>query len=107
MNIRKEAFMVGKDTIVSKEGEKNKVIGKVVMPIGKEQILSANELLNKYKEGKKHLEGRIIENEQWWKLKQWEYIDKQNKQQIKPTSAWLFNCIISKHKCFLSYGCIP
>ncbi len=89
--------MVGKDTIVSKEGEKNKVIGKVVMPIGKEQILSANELLNKYKEGKKHLEGRIIENEQWWKLKQWEYIDKQNKQQIKPTSAWLFNCIISKH----------
>lgn len=67
-------------------------------PIGQEQIRTARETLQKYKAGKANLEARIIENEQWWKLRHWEQIRGHRPQQdIEPTSAWLFNSIANKH----------
>lgn len=64
--------------------------------IGKEQIQAANHTLQKYKEGKANLERKIVENEQWYKLRHWECM-RDKKQDIQPTSAWLFNCIANKH----------
>ena len=64
--------------------------------IGKEQIHKATTILNKYKEGKANLERRIVENEQWYKLRHWECM-RDKKQEVQPTSAWLFNCIANKH----------
>ena len=64
--------------------------------IGKEQVQKANTILNKYKEGKANLERRIVENEQWYKLRHWECM-RDKKQEVQPTSAWLFNCIANKH----------
>ena len=64
--------------------------------IGKEQVQKASTILQKYKEGKANLETRIIENEQWYKLRHWECMRKKD-QEIQPTSAWLFNCIANKH----------
>lgn len=64
--------------------------------IGREQVQKANQTLQKYKEGKANLEKRIIENEQWYKLRHWECMRK-NDQEIQPTSAWLLNCILNKH----------
>ena len=39
--------------------------------IGKEQIQKANLTLQKYKEGKANLEKRIVDNEQWYKIRHW------------------------------------
>lgn len=64
--------------------------------IGKEQVQVANQTLMKYKEGKANLERRIVDNEQWYKLRHWECL-RDKKQEIQPTSAWLFNCIANKH----------
>ena len=64
--------------------------------IGREQVQAAQQTLMKYKEGKANLERRIIENEQWFKLRHWECL-RGNKDDIQPTSAWLFNCIANKH----------
>ena len=64
--------------------------------IGKEQVQTASQTLQKYKEGKANLETRIIENEQWYKLRHWECL-RDKEQEVQPTSAWLFNCIANKH----------
>ena len=65
--------------------------------IGREEIQKANLTLQKYKEGKANLENKIVENEQWYKLRHWECMRKKKKQEIEPTSGWLFNCIANKH----------
>ena len=64
--------------------------------IGKEQIQKANLTLQKYKEGKANLEKRIVDNEQWYKIRHWECM-RDKTQAVQPTSAWLFNCIANKH----------
>ena len=64
--------------------------------IGKEQVQKANLTLQKYKEGKANLERRIVDNEQWYKIRHWECM-RDKKKDIQPTSAWLFNCIANKH----------
>ena len=72
----------------------HQALGKV---IGREEVLKANATLQKYREGKHNLEQRIIENEQWFKLRHWECMRKGKKEQVEPSSAWLFNCIANKH----------
>ena len=64
--------------------------------IGVEQIREANNTLQKYKQGEANLEQRIIDNEQWYKLRHWECM-RDKKQQVQPTSAWLFNSLANKH----------
>lgn len=69
----------------------------VVLGIGEAQVKEADEILRKYKQGKANLEKRIIENEQWYKLRHWECMRAKDGEQVKPTSAWLFNVIANKH----------
>ena len=65
--------------------------------IGKEQIQKANLTLQKYKEGKANLERRIVDNEQWYKIRHWECMRNKDTSDVQPSSAWLFNCIANKH----------
>ena len=65
--------------------------------IGREQIQAAQLTLQKYKEGKANLERRIVENEQWFKLRHWECMRKSDTNQVEPSSGWLFNSIANKH----------
>lgn len=69
--------------------------------IGPEELRRANGILKKYKEGKARLEQRIIDNEQFWKLRHWEQMEKEgqggNSGDPQPASGWLVNCILSKH----------
>ena len=65
--------------------------------VNTETIRKATETLKKYKSNKANLEKKVIENEQWYKLRHWECLNKQSDEQIKPRSAWLFNCIENKH----------
>ena len=66
-------------------------------PIGKEAVQKATQTLKKYKEGKANLERRIVDNEQWFKLRHWESMRSKGLNVVEPTSAWLFNCIANKH----------
>ena len=65
--------------------------------IGREQVQAAQLILNKYKEGKANLEQRIVENEQWFKLRHWECMRKSETKSVEPSSGWLFNSIANKH----------
>lgn len=51
----------------------------VKAPIGKEAIQKATLTLQKYKEGKANLENRIVQNEQWYKLRHWECLKDRRK----------------------------
>ncbi len=66
--------------------------------IGRAQVAEATAILQKYKSGKSALEDRIKENEEWWRLRNWEHIGaKQSPTDLKPSSAWLFNSVANKH----------
>ena len=69
--------------------------------IGAEEVRQAAQILKKYKQGKAHLESRIIDNEQFWKMRHWQQMEKNgqggNPADPQPTSGWLVNCILSKH----------
>lgn len=86
----------GSDTVKYEPGS-----GSEQGPITEESIALAEETLRKYKDGKANLENRIIENEQWWKLRHWETIRKEQakgaNKEPEPTSAWLFNSLANKH----------
>lgn len=68
--------------------------------IGREEVRKAAETLRKYKEGKAALEDRIIQDEEWYRLRHWEYLRKKKDPKNtapEPTSAWLFNSLCNKH----------
>ena len=68
--------------------------------IGTEEIRNAAQTLRRYKDGKANLESRIIDNEQWYKLRHWEQMRGGNqgaRPRPEPASAWLFNSIANKH----------
>ena len=73
-------------------------------PVGEKEIKLALETLQKYKQGKANLEARIVENEQWYRLRHWEVMrgkkpqgDNASKNRVEPASAWLFNAVANKH----------
>lgn len=69
--------------------------------IGAEEVRRAADILRRYHAGKRQLEQRIIDNEQFWKLRHWQQMEKTgqggNPADPQPTSGWLVNCILSKH----------
>ncbi|MBE6704226.1 MAG: hypothetical protein E7583_03095 [Ruminococcaceae bacterium] len=74
--------------------------------IGSEEVKKAYEVLTKYKAGKVNLEKHIIENERWFKMRQWEFLRKKDDVSPEPSSAWLFNVIINKHAdCMDNFPC--
>lgn len=64
--------------------------------IGEAEIRKASEILRKYKEGKARLEQKIIANEEFWKMRQWNYVN-DGKDDFKPATAWLWSCIQSRY----------
>ena len=71
-----------------------------IQPITKEMLNKATRTLHKYRAGKASVERRIIEAQEWWKLHNWEQIEKrgvQGSNTNKSNTAWLWNCIVGKH----------
>ena len=66
-----------------------------------DDVARGTELLRRSKDGKRALEARIIADEQWYRLRHWQYLRDRRREQggdvVEPTSAWLFNAIVSKH----------
>lgn len=66
--------------------------------VTEETIKKALEIMRKYKAGKERLDKRLIKNEEYWKLRHWEWMEETgNPMDIKPRSAWLFNTVMGKH----------
>ena len=66
--------------------------------IGSDEVIKASDILKKYKAGKARLEQKIIANEEFWKLRQWRYIDDENaEKEFQPATAWLWSCIQSRY----------
>ncbi len=87
-----------KDEYMKKENKVNDNGGskiRVLSLLGAEDVEKILETLKKYKEGKASLEKRIVENEQWFKLRHWDAKGKGDGEQY--ASAWLFNSIANKH----------
>ena len=81
------------------------------LPVNKETLSRAMDTLRRYKAGKASLDRRIIENEQWWKLRHWDYIKEQGTTELKTKSGWLVNVLLSKHAdaidAFPEPNCLP
>lgn len=83
---------------VQPEGVATETIAEGMQKIDKKAIEKAAETLKKYKDGKRKFEDRVVEEEQWWKLRHWDVIGKGEKgDRPQPTSAWMFNSISAKH----------
>ena len=67
------------------------------LPVEAEQLHHAFQLLGRYRQGKANLEKRIIENEQWYKLRHWGCLQTRRTSPVEPVSGWLFNAIANKH----------
>ena len=68
---------------------------KIRQVIGEKEIKKAYKILSAYRDGKRALEKRITENEEWFKLRCCGF--KNSEEEIKQSSPWLFNSIINKH----------
>lgn len=74
-------------------------------PIGEAQLKAAQDRLERYKEGKANYDARVIENEDWWKLRHWKnfrhnprtFDNKMQSFNSHVVSAYLFNSIMNKH----------
>jgi len=69
--------------------------------IGREDVLKAVKVLNKYKAGKASVDNRIIRAQEWWKLRNWEMIKEERgtngATEQKSATAWLWYSIVTKH----------
>jgi len=84
--VKTVGFLQGKDAFSRKR------------KIGEAEIAMASQILRDYKRGKASLESRIVEDEQWWKLRHWETFGKgKNAEKDESISAWLFNTLANKH----------
>ncbi len=61
----------------------------------------ANKILQEYKNGKKENDDRIIANNEWYRLRHWQFSNKQIEENLskkpQPTTAWLFNSMANQH----------
>ena len=93
---------------MKKQEEKDLLTG---LPVNKETLARAMDTLRRYKAGKANLDRRIVENEQWWKLRHWDYMKEQGTTDLKTKSGWLVNVLLSKHAdaidAFPEPNCLP
>ncbi|MBR3975296.1 MAG: hypothetical protein IKJ88_05485 [Clostridia bacterium] len=95
-NIYLSKFNVADEVNNLKIGAASENLGKIT----RESIANATAVLQKYKEGKANLEGRIVDNEEWYRLQHWQ---KQRHEIAKGKRAtgWLFADIDNKHADFM------
>ena len=82
--------------MLERTAQKKQMQAQMKPKIDSKAVLKASEILRKYKEGKARLEQKIIANEEFWKLRQWNYMNNGN-DDFKPATAWLWSCIQSRY----------
>ena len=82
--------------MLQRTAQKKQMQAQMKPKIDAKAVTKASEILRKYKEGKARLEQKIIANEEFWKLRQWNYMNDGN-DDFKPATAWLWSCIQSRY----------
>ena len=82
--------------MLQRTAQKKQMQAKMKPKIDTKVVREASEILRKYKKGKARLEEKIIANEEFWKLRQWNYMNNGN-DDFNPSTAWLFSCIQSRY----------
>ena len=82
--------------MLEQTARKKQMLSQMKPKIDANAIRKAAEILRKYKEGKARLEQKIIANEEFWKLRQWNYMN-DGKDDFKPATSWLWSCIQSRY----------
>ena len=82
--------------MLQKTTQKKQMQAQMKPKIDSKVVTQASEILRKYKEGKARVEQKIIANEEFWKLRQWNYMNDGN-DDFKPATAWLWSCIQSRY----------
>ncbi len=67
--------------------------------IGEDEVREAALILERYKRAKARLDARVLENEQWFRMRHWQQLRGTDTQ--RRHSGWLFNSIINKHADFM------
>lgn len=69
--------------------------------VNEERLIEAEKILMQYKSGKASVDRRIINAQDWWKMRNWAQIENargtRGATEIKSATAWLWNCIVGKH----------
>ena len=69
--------------------------------VNEERLIEAEKTLMKYKQGKNSVDRRIINAQDWWKIRNWLQIENargtKGATEIKSATAWLWSCIVGKH----------
>lgn len=68
--------------------------------ITRDSVREATSILQKYKAGKAHLEERIVDNEEWYRLQHWQKL-RLEKSKGKRATGWLYSAIDNKHADFM------
>ena len=82
--------------MLQRTAQKKQMQAQMKPKIDSKVVSQASEILRKYKEGKARLEQKIIANEEFWKLRQWNYMN-DGSDDFKPATAWLWSCIQSRY----------
>lgn len=81
--------------------EEDATVYEAEQPVDKKRIREFGVELLKYQSGKQYHDLRVARNYEYYKMLQWDIMQAENKgkvkQQINPSSAWLFNAIANKH----------
>ena len=64
--------------------------------IGAGEVREAYKTYLEYKQGKRNLDERIVDNDQWYRGRHWEQM-RDKTEEIQPVSFWLFNTLANKH----------
>ena len=79
--------------MLKRTAQKKQLQAQMKPKIDSKAVIKASEILRKYKTGKARLEQKIIANEEFWKLRQWNYMSNGD----QPSTAWLWSCIQSRY----------
>ena len=82
--------------MLQRTAQKKQMQAQMKPKIDSKVVIRATEILQKYKKGKALLEQKIIKNEEFWKLRQWNYMNESGID-FQPATAWLWSCIQSRY----------
>ena len=82
--------------MLRRTAQKKQMQAQMKPKIDSKAVTRASEILRDYKKGKARLEQKIIANEEFWKLRQWNYMN-DGSDDFKPATAWLWSCIQSRY----------
>ena len=82
--------------MLQRTAQKKQMQAQMKPKIDSKVVIRATEILQKYKKGKARLEQKIIKNEEFWKLRQWNYTNESGTD-FQPATAWLWSCIQSRY----------